>query len=488
MSSTPGYPPGEVMPSWPHQREAFKLCMDGRATMLDIPMGLGKTKIVIDVACQRARAMPTVVLVLCPKAVMGVWPLDMKKHVHDDVNATVWLPRKSWSGARRAKELADTLDDHMQHAGVGDLLVVVINYESARGAALGAAPRKPRGFLPRQHWDLVVLDESQKCKKPSGPTHALVKALEPMSSKRIAMSGTPFPQGPVDGWAQFRFLDRRVLGESFVAHRRHYCKLGGPQMNWVQGPINVEQFGRIIAPLTFHCHADAIDLPPLTVVERRFDLQPDERRIYDAMEKDFIAWIDSKEFRAGNVLTRLMRLSMIASGFAPMVDDDTGAEWTKRLGWSRRNAMLEVFDELGPTERSIIFTRFQQETLDVRTACLERGNGMNNCDEISGLCNTVGPKWDGRHQHCVAQIQAGSLGIDLTAGRYTIFYGSTFDFAAYEQAKKRAHRFGQERACTAIHLIANGTVDEVAIDALKFKSTTADTINAVVDWYHERTK
>ena len=76
----------------------------------------------------------------------------------------------------------------------------------------------------------------------------------------------------------------------------------------------------------------------------------------------------------------------------------------------------------------------------------------------------------------VAQIATAGLGITLTAASLTVFYSMGYSYAEYEQATARTHRIGQQQKCTYIHLVAENTVDEQVMKALKAKEELAASI------------
>jgi Superfamily II DNA/RNA helicases, SNF2 family len=76
----------------------------------------------------------------------------------------------------------------------------------------------------------------------------------------------------------------------------------------------------------------------------------------------------------------------------------------------------------------------------------------------------------------LAQIQTAGLGITLHAADTAIFYSMDYSFANYDQARARIHRIGQRNACTYIHLVAQGTVDEKVLAALQAKKSVADEV------------
>ena len=66
------------MSRWQNQEEAYQFAMHHNACMLAMDMGTGKTRVAIDVSMD----LPDVhrVLVVCPKAVIDVWPRELQKH------------------------------------------------------------------------------------------------------------------------------------------------------------------------------------------------------------------------------------------------------------------------------------------------------------------------------------------------------------------------------------------------------------------------
>ena len=66
--------------------------------------------------------------------------------------------------------------------------------------------------------------------------------------------------------------------------------------------------------------------------------------------------------------------------------------------------------------------------------------------------------------------------MNLTAADIVIHYDPWWNVAVQNQATDRAHRIGQKNACTYIHLITEGTIDEVVLKALAKKEDLAKTV------------
>jgi SNF2 family DNA or RNA helicase len=76
----------------------------------------------------------------------------------------------------------------------------------------------------------------------------------------------------------------------------------------------------------------------------------------------------------------------------------------------------------------------------------------------------------------IAQIQAGSLGIDLTPASVAIFYSLDYAYANYVQAQDRLHRIGQTSKVTYYHLVVPRSIDTLTLSILKEKGNIAEAI------------
>ena len=72
-------------------------------------------------------------------------------------------------------------------------------------------------------------------------------------------------------------------------------------------------------------------------------------------------------------------------------------------------------------------------------------------------------------------------GLNLQEGGHIIvWYGLTWSLELYQQANARLHRQGQEKPVIIHHLIAEGTVDEDVMDALRRKDTSQASLLAAL--------
>ena len=67
-------------------------------------------------------------------------------------------------------------------------------------------------------------------------------------------------------------------------------------------------------------------------------------------------------------------------------------------------------------------------------------------------------------------------GITLTQANTVIYYSNSYDLEKRLQSEDRAHRIGQKKKVTYVDLIAEGTVDEKIVEALRSKINIASEV------------
>ncbi len=432
---------------WAHQQDALDFISTKPAALLNMDMGTGKSAVAIRYLEARSCAR---VIILCPKSVAQVWPGQFEQHqthphaVHVLDSGTI---------AERTKQL-------QQITGPA---VVVVNYDIlpfAIGPAIKAA-----------QWDAVVMDESHKIKAAAGKISRFCSQLSDRIPNRLALTGTVMPHSPLDVYAQFRAIDKRIFGTSNTLFKARYAVFGGYERKQVIAYQNMDDLHQRMALVTYRCKAsDVLTLPPFVDVERYCELPPEARRVYQDMAKHMIAEIDAGEITASNALVKLLRLAQIASGF---VEDH-------ELHGAKAALLAEVLDDIAPDfdgqrEPVIAFARFHHDLNTIRAVAEAAGYTVG---ELSGRRSDLAAFQAGACDLLAVQLQSGGVGIDLTRARYCIYYSHDWSLGNYDQSRARVHRPGQERPVTYVHLTTRGTVDEQVLKALQAKR---DVVEAVLN-------
>jgi SNF2 family DNA or RNA helicase len=76
----------------------------------------------------------------------------------------------------------------------------------------------------------------------------------------------------------------------------------------------------------------------------------------------------------------------------------------------------------------------------------------------------------------VGTPSTGGYGITLTAANTVIYYSNGYDLEKRLQSEDRAHRIGQKKSVTYVDILAEDTVDEKIVKALRKKINIASEV------------
>ena len=421
---------GDFAP-WVHQTQAAAWLTDRLAGMLAMDMGTGKTFTAL--LALRKNGMPLAFADLC-----------------------------RGSGKSRAERLQASLA-----TASGKCLIVVVNYESVWRSAL--APT-----IESVKWSAIVLDESHRIKSPGGTSSrylARLAAKQP-HARRVCLTGTPMPQGPLDVYGQFRFLDPQVFGTSFARMRARYADCDPRFPSKVRFYKNQEEFAQKLDAHSWRVTADEVlDLPDAIHETIAVELSPKVQRFYRSLESEMTAEIEQGTVTAANALTKLLRLQQSTGGYARL---DGGATVTPIDGVpAKRMALQDRLEDLPATEPVVVFCRFRSDLDDVAAAARELGREYA---EVSGERKDL-ERWQrGDATILGVQIQSGGVGIDCSRACYAFYYSLSFSLGDYEQSLARLRRPGQTRCVRYYHLVCQGTVDEQVYAALRERRNVIDAV------------
>jgi SNF2 family DNA or RNA helicase len=83
---------------------------------------------------------------------------------------------------------------------------------------------------------------------------------------------------------------------------------------------------------------------------------------------------------------------------------------------------------------------------------------------------------DDKCRFLVGTPHTGGYGITLTAANTVIYYSNGYDLEKRLQSEDRAHRIGQKKPVTYVDIIAEDTIDDKIVDALRKKINIASEV------------
>ena len=446
---------------WAHQRaarQALNFVLDrttGAALFAD--MGTGKSRTALDVmADQGARRL----VIVAPKTVcQDVWPDQLASWSDLD-------PVNAYDGPM------STRIRRVRRAGRGS--AVIVNYEVVRKKEMATALL---GWLP----DGVIVDESHRIAGPGTKQSRAVRRIAQVAPTRLALSGTPISTslGPLGIWSQFAALDPTVFEPTFTKFRKTYTAVvdRGDDYDGVTAGragaltyFRYRDLDKLRAHMRLISHRvkaeDVLDLPGEIDRNLTVRLGPKARRAYRQLEKQMVADVGRGIVTAPNALTKLLRLSQIASGYVPS-DDGRDELYDRAKGRALDELLADLTDQ-----RVVVMAQYRADLAQIRQVAKKRAY------ELSGRIKQLA-EWRADPVGVLAvQIQAGSEGIDLTAARQMVWWSVGYDLVRYRQARARIHRPGQNLPVVHTHLIAADTVDQDVRAALDGRQSI---VNRVVE-------
>ena len=400
-------------------------------------------------------------LIVCPLSIVGVWQQEFERFADFPYELTILK-----GSSAKKKEMLSVIPDT-------GLQVVVVNYESAW---------RIQDALEEFGAELIIADEGHKIKEARTAQAKCLHYLGDRAQYKLLLTGTLITNHELDAFSQYRYLNRKVFGDSFYRFRNTYFDMVGygnhiPRFrSYMQ-----EDFLQKMHSIAFRVTKDeCLDLPEIIEEVREVELEPKAMKMYQEIEKESYTELQNSEVSAVNVLTKLLRLSQLTGGHLTDDDGDCNAVSTAKLA-----ALEDIVDSMmAENKKLVIMARFVPEMNDIQEMLEKKGIGYaavrggvkDRAEEIRRF------QEDDDCMVFIGQIAAAGLGITLTAAPTMVFYSMDYSMSNFEQAKARIHRVSQKNDCLYIYLIAKGTVDRKVLKSLRNK---VDLAKLLVDDYRK---
>lgn len=353
--------------------------------------------------------------------------------------------------------------------------VYIFNYNIIKSRELQIQELKPK---------TLIFDEAHELKEPRA-THShrasVATRLAAWTRRVVLLTGSPIMNNPSELWRLLHMADPDNW-QFYDDFEMRYLKAaeadeGGES---VDGKRIVTSRGRAehldelqmrVQPLMLRRRKAEVqsDLPAKSRRSVLVDLDANDRKMYQAAERDVIAWLqrlghDDKARRAARTigLAKLTHLRRIAA-----------------IG-KMRHAVPEYlrtwFDRNDPPP--LVIFAYHRVVLDALfPMCAQlglRAVGIGGDEDVSIRQKAVDAFQEGRAPVFICPIKAGGVGINLHRASDSLVLERDWSPARMVQAEDRIHRLGQSRPVTITYLDAADTVDEHVADVLAAKQVLID--------------
>lgn len=462
-----------------HQREDFEKTVSERAWAHFHEQGTGKSKIVVDTAgCLYEEGEINGLLVVAPNAVHQNWRTDeLPTHLPDRI-AENSLAVSFLNAKKKTKWHRQELNAFLaKKDGFKTLTMPYSGFMTAEGKDLAWAFMK-QGIM-------MVCDESGEIKTPGAKrTKSMVAAGKYPTYTRI-LDGTPTAQSPFDVYAPIRFLKNDYWKQfripTFQAFKHRFGTfMGAPNGGeFCTGYVNLDELHEWLQPISSRVlKEDVLDLPERLYAKARFEMTPEQTRIYNQIKDEYRAEVNGMEWEADLAIVRQLRLQQVACGYLPTPEEEGEfAEPYQLIG--DHNPRLELLLELlGHTPYpAIIWCRFRMDIDQIMDRLGDTAVRLDGSVDEEGRERAKAQFKAGKAQWMVANPSVGGTGLTLNQAKGMFFYSNSFVPRHRLQAEDRNHRIGQDTSVLVTDLMASQSIDYHIVNSLRRKrAVSAETL------------
>ncbi len=398
-------------------------------------MGLGKSiQIIAFILLQRQKRKDNTNLLVVPTSLLFNWKAEVEKFASSIKIFTV-------NGAVRPIDLD----------GLKAYEIVLVSY-----GTLLSLVNELKAFC----FNYIFLDESQNIKNIDSQRYQSVCLLQ--SRNKVAITGTPIENNVFDLYAQLSFACPGLLGS-----RQHFRDIYSIPIDRFKNSKRAKELQHKIAPFILRRTKSEVakELPGKTEMVLYCEMEPAQRKLYDAYEKEFREYISSNTDEditknSMHVLKGITRLRQICNSPLLLEDEKEYDETSTKI-----EVLMEQIENKSAHHKILIFSQFVTMLDLIRKALLahniEHEYLTGRTKDREKVVNNFQENRDTRV--FLISLKAGGTGLNLTEADYVYLVDPWWNPAVENQAIDRSHRIGQQKNVVAIRLICPNTIEEKII-------------------------
>lgn len=404
----------------------------GRCLIAD-QMGLGKT--VEAIATLELRdAFPAVIV--CPASLKENWRREINK----------WLPHR-------------TVNIVSGKTDIVNADVNIVNYDILYKFVDAIQHLGPSG---------LVLDESHYVKNGSSKRTKAAKDIAskvPKSGSVLLLSGTPVTNRPSELVSQLEIMGMLSRFGGKWAFLKRYTAAYHNGFGWdTNGASNLMELNTKLRQNCYIRRTKDEVLKELPEKSRNvIHLEPSGKgeKEYLSAENDLVLFLRENGYKSKDSSEHMARTQVL-----------------KRLAaWAKMDSVEEWIDSfLESCDRKLVVFAHNVDVVDHLAAKYGglRVSGRDSLEERQHAVDSF--QNDPKSRVIVLNLQAGGVGITLTAGSDVVFVQMGWTPGEHDQAEDRCHRIGQKNNVQAWYLLGSGTIDEDIYYLVDSKRSVVDAV------------
>lgn len=431
----------------PHEYQSYatNFILNHPISAVFLDMGLGKSVITLTAIfdlCLDSFLIRKVLVIAPLRVARDTWPAEIEKWDHlKGLTYSVAVGTET----ERKSALMKTADIYLINRENVDWLV-------------------NKSGLPFDY-NMIVIDELSSFKAYGSKRFKSLRKVRPTVKRIVGLTGTPSSNGLMDLWAEIGILDMGERLGRFISHFRSSFFTPDKRnqqiiFSYKPLPGAEEEIYRLISDITISMKStDFLKMPECIINEVQAHLSDKEKKCYDTMKRDLVLSLEGQEIDAGSAASLSNKLLQMANG-AVYADDGS----VVHIHDHKLDALEDLIEAANGKPVLIAYWyKHDLERIQERFSATK----LDTAESIKA--------WNkGEIPIAIIHPASAGHGLNLQSGGSTlIWFGLTWSLELYQQTNARLWRQGQTSDMVVIHhLIAQDTIDERVMKALKKKDNT----------------
>ncbi len=417
----------------------------GLSGILADDMGLGKTLQAIAVLSKLPASAKS--LVICPKTLLFNWAAEIEKF-NKSLSFIIYEGSK--------KERKNILKDLQVNILFASYSIIQNDIE----------------LLEKIDFEYIILDEAQHIKNPTALRTRAVKKLK--AQHKMALSGTPIENNPVELWSIFDFLmpgylpSTRKFKDKYINHSKRESD--------AQTKLKIQ-----VSPFILRRKKEdvLIELPDkqeqlifckMTKLQEKVYLQ-----LLEKVKQNFLQTPQGRSANYIHILAAITKLRQICNHPALVEKElETKLEYSGKI-----ETLQEIISEAVENEKKLlIFSQFVQMLKILRKVLKKQNIKFEYMDGSTKKRQQIIENFNNNNKvrAFLISLKTGGYGLNLTAADTVIIVDPWWNPMGENQAIDRAHRIGQTKKVLIYKVITKSTIEEKIITLQKDKKQMFENI------------
>jgi superfamily II DNA or RNA helicase len=339
--------------------------------------------------------------------------------------------------------------------------------------------RNDRFDLERYEFSYLILDEAQNIKNPDA---AVTKAAKTLKARRkVALTGTPTENRPLELWSIFDFVMPGYLG-TIDYFRNHVEK---PMLEIGAEAPMAKMLLKKTKPFILRRKKADVEkqLPPKIESVLHVEMTDSQKGLYvqvlDEVKPKIFDEVEKKGIRGASIsiLAALLRLRQVCNH----PNSISSLKQIEGFESGKFNLLKDLVTEALESGRKILlFSQFLEMLGIIREWLETQGVSYLYLDGSTKERQPLIDKFntDDTVKLFLISLKAGGTGLNLTAADTVIIYDPWWNPAVENQAVDRAHRIGQTKPVNVYRLVTADSVEQKIMD---LKAKKAKLFNALIE-------